>query len=66
MEREITGLQYHPLMHHLFISSDCGGNILLWDARMAYTENDVATNGVLERVSDLSLSFSGLSHITIH
>jgi len=63
LEREITGLQYHPLIHHLFISSDCGGNILLWDARMAYTGGNVPTKGVLEKVSDLAYHTRFITHV---
>jgi len=53
MEQEMSGAQYHPRMEHLFITSDCKGNVLLWDARMAFTKKD--DEGVVQKVSLLGL-----------
>lgn len=64
VEHEISGVQYHPVMDHLFISSDCAGNVLLWDTRMAYTGNNVTAKGVVERVTDFALSYSVVSQIS--
>lgn len=50
LEREITGIQYHPLLDNLFITSGSPGNVLLWDARMAFTRK---TEGVIERVNKI-------------
>ena len=36
IQNEITGVQYHPRMEHLFVTSDGSGKVFLRDARMAF------------------------------
>lgn len=36
IESEVTGVEYHPIMEHIFVSSDSRGNVCLRDARMAF------------------------------
>lgn len=50
MLNEITGVQYHPRIDHFFITSDGGGNVFLWDARMAFRSKE-NTEGIVQRVS---------------
>lgn len=33
---EMTGVQYHPMMEHIFVTSDAKGRVYLRDARMAF------------------------------
>ena len=33
---EITSVQYHPFMDHIFVMSDARGNCDLWDTRMIF------------------------------
>ncbi|KJA21206.1 hypothetical protein HYPSUDRAFT_141104 [Hypholoma sublateritium FD-334 SS-4] len=35
-ENEVTGLQYHPLIENIFVSSDGAGRVCLRDTRMAF------------------------------
>jgi WD repeat-containing protein 22 len=36
IESEVTGVEYHPVMEHIFVTSDSRGNVCLRDARMAF------------------------------
>ena len=36
MNSESTGVQYHPTMEHIFVTSDAKGRVCLRDARMAF------------------------------
>lgn len=49
---EVTGVEYHPTLEHLFITSDASGRVVLRDARMAFglhtKRND---EGIVQRVS---------------
>jgi WD repeat-containing protein 22 len=35
-ENEVTGVQYHPTMEHIFATSDGAGRVVLRDSRMAF------------------------------
>ena len=36
LNSESTGVQYHPTMEHIFVTSDAKGRVCLRDARMAF------------------------------
>lgn len=39
MQSEASGVEYHPQMHHLFVTSDNRGNVCLRDERMAFSSD---------------------------
>jgi hypothetical protein len=50
-ENEVTGVQYHPTIEHLFATSDGAGRVLLRDARMAFGPLVNRTDGgIVQRV----------------
>lgn len=51
-ENEVTGVQYHPTIEHLFATSDGAGRLMLRDSRMAFGPFVNRTDGgVVQRVS---------------
>ena len=36
LDAEVTGVEYHPNMEHLFVTSDSQGSVCLRDERMAF------------------------------
>lgn len=48
---EITAVQYHPSMPHLFVTGDKAGNVYLRDVRMAFgPRGSRSQEGVVQRV----------------
>jgi WD repeat-containing protein 22 len=46
MNVEMSGVQYHPSMDNLFVSSNSKGQVYLHDTRMAFeSDDDEATRG---------------------
>lgn len=49
---EITAVQYHPTMPHLFVTGDKAGNVCLRDVRMAFgPRGSRSKEGIVQRVS---------------
>lgn len=58
-ENEVTGLQYHPLIENIFVSSDGAGRVCLRDARMAFGPLTKRSNeGIVQVVSMLNTEFA--------
>jgi len=56
-ENEVTGVQYHPTIEHLFATSDGAGRVMLRDSRMAFGSLVNRTKGgVVQRVSTSAAS----------
>lgn len=57
IESEVTGLEFHPIMEHIFVSSDSRGNVCLRDARMAFGPLvDRTGQGVVQVVREIELN----------
>ncbi|KAF8588568.1 WD40 repeat-like protein [Ramaria rubella] len=52
---EVTGVQYHPFMAHLFVMSDARGNCTLRDTRMVFGDH-AETKSLLAYVTKISRS----------
>lgn len=49
---EVTGIQYHPMMEHIFATSESTGRVCLRDTRMAFGPATQRTcEGVVQEVS---------------
>lgn len=51
---EFSGVQYHPMMHDVFITSDVRGRVFLHDTRMAFADGDAKNGIVRQYVTTLS------------
>ena len=52
LKAEITGVEYHPYMEHLFITSDNRGAVCLRDDRTAFGPlNSRSQRGIVQEVS---------------
>ncbi|KAF8158181.1 WD40-repeat-containing domain protein [Crassisporium funariophilum] len=62
-ESEITGVQYHPTIDHLFVTSDGIGRVFLRDTRMAFGPLTKRSNeGIVQRYNT-KLTRKGTRHL---
>ena len=47
LNAEVTSVQYHPHMDHIFVMSDARGNCNLWDTRMVFGHQDETPKSIL-------------------
>ncbi|KAF5340637.1 hypothetical protein D9611_007483 [Ephemerocybe angulata] len=62
LQSEITGVEYHPRMEHLFVTSDNRGNVCLRDERMAFGSLPERSDGGVMRFNT-KLSKRSAKHI---
>ncbi|KAI0789582.1 WD40-repeat-containing domain protein [Abortiporus biennis] len=58
---ELTSVQFHPVMHDLFVTGDARGDVCLKDARMAF-DTSVKSKGTVQMYCT-SLSKQGVDHL---
>jgi len=62
-ENEVTGVQYHPTIEHLFATSDGAGRVLLRDARMAFGPLVNRTDGGIVQRYNTKITRRSSSHL---
>jgi len=64
LSAEVTGVQYHPRMENIFVTSDSNGRVCLRDARMAFGPLNQRNNGgIVRTVSHHSLYLRLRAHL---
>ncbi|TEB30669.1 WD40 repeat-like protein [Coprinellus micaceus] len=63
MQSEASGVEYHPQMHHLFVTSDNRGNVCLRDERMAFSSERSDSDGVV-LTFNTKLTRADVTHIS--
>ncbi|KAL0960803.1 hypothetical protein HGRIS_005819 [Hohenbuehelia grisea] len=64
LDAEITGLQFHPEMDHIFVTSDHKGSLCLRDMRMAFGTLSQRRQSGIVQIYNTKLSKRGVNHIS--
>ncbi|KAJ8593937.1 WD40 repeat-like protein [Rhizopogon salebrosus TDB-379] len=61
---EFTGVQHHPVMEHIFATSDVHGQVCLRDTRMAFGPSSKRSNNGIVRVYNTKLSRKATDYLS--
>ncbi|KAF8798922.1 WD40 repeat-like protein [Phlegmacium glaucopus] len=64
MNSEATGVQYHPIMEHIFVTSDAKGRVCLRDARMAFGSARKQSNAGVVLTYNTKITKKMFSHLS--
>jgi WD repeat-containing protein 22 len=64
MNSEATGVQYHPTMEHVFVTSDAKGRVCLRDARMAFGFTRKKSNAGVVLMYNNKITKKTFSHLS--